>query len=110
MRRKEIDNMLCEELKGKLELLKTLDPGTDEYKNLLDDIYKLCKLVDGCNVREKNLDNILKAAGICVEVMGIVLPLLFYAKWMKEGFKFEETGTFTSATFRGLFQKFKTVR
>lgn len=40
----------------------------------------------------------------------IVLPLVFYAAWMRKGFKFEETGTFTSTTFRGLFGKFKPTK
>lgn len=40
----------------------------------------------------------------------IVLPLIFYSKWMKKGFKFEETGTFTSTTFRGLFNRFKPTK
>ena len=39
-----------------------------------------------------------------IEVAGIILPLMFYASWMKKGFKFEETGTYTSTTFRGLFR------
>lgn len=42
-----------------------------------------------------------------IGVAEIVLPLIFYATWMKRGFKFEETGTFTSTTFRGLFNRFK---
>lgn len=45
-----------------------------------------------------------------VEVLGIILPLAFYANWMMEGFKFEETGSFTSTTFKGLFQKFKPTK
>lgn len=40
----------------------------------------------------------------------IILPLVFYSKWMKKGFKFEETGTFTSTTFRGLFNRFKPTK
>ncbi|GHU53206.1 hypothetical protein FACS1894132_04730 [Clostridia bacterium] len=44
------------------------------------------------------------------EAAGIILPLVFYAIWMKKGFKFEETGTFTSTTFRGLFGKFKPTK
>ncbi|MDO5399003.1 MAG: hypothetical protein Q4G33_13855 [bacterium] len=40
----------------------------------------------------------------------IILPLIFYSKWMKKGFKFEETGTFTSTTFRGLFNRFKPTK
>ncbi|GHV47368.1 hypothetical protein FACS189499_04750 [Clostridia bacterium] len=45
-----------------------------------------------------------------VEAAGIILPLIFYAFWMKRGFKFEETGTFTSTTFRGLFGRFKPTK
>ena len=40
----------------------------------------------------------------------IILPLVFYATWMKKGFKFEETGTFTSQTFKGLFGRFKPTK
>jgi hypothetical protein len=45
-----------------------------------------------------------------VEAAGIILPLIFYAAWMKRGFKFEETGTYTSTTFRGLFGRFRPAR
>lgn len=44
------------------------------------------------------------------EIAGVVLPLMFYASWMSKGFKFEETGRFTSDTFRGLFMKFKPTK
>ena len=37
----------------------------------------------------------------------LIAPLIFYAVWMKRGFKFEETGTFGSTTFRNLFNRFK---
>ena len=42
-----------------------------------------------------------------LEAAGIVLPLVFYGIWMHKGFKFEETGSFTSTTFRGLFNRFR---
>lgn len=45
-----------------------------------------------------------------VGVAEIVLPLIFYATWMKRGFKFEETGTYTSTTFRGLFNRFRPTK
>lgn len=45
-----------------------------------------------------------------VDVAGMILPLIFYAAWMKRGFKFEETGTYTSTTFRGLFNRFRPTR
>ena len=46
--------------------------------------------------------------GIAVAEIG--LPLLFYAKWMKRGFEFEENGAYTSTTFRGLFNRFKPTK
>lgn len=45
-----------------------------------------------------------------IGVVEIVLPLIFYATWMKRGFKFEETGTYTSTTFRGLFNRFRPTK
>lgn len=40
----------------------------------------------------------------------LVLPLMFYAFWMNKGFKFEKDGTFTSTTFRGLFNRFRPTK
>lgn len=40
----------------------------------------------------------------------IVLPLIFYASWMRKGFKFEESGTYTSTTFKGLFNRFRPTK
>lgn len=40
----------------------------------------------------------------------IVLPMIFYAFWMRKGFKFEETGTYTSTTFKGLFSRFRPTK
>ena len=40
----------------------------------------------------------------------IVIPLIFYAYWMHRGFKFEENGTYTSTTFRGLFNRFRPTK
>lgn len=45
-----------------------------------------------------------------IEVAGIILPMMFYATWMRRGFKFEETGTYTSTTFRGLFNRFRPTK
>ena len=37
----------------------------------------------------------------------LLLPLMLYASLFKKGLKFEETGAFTSTTFRGLFGHIK---
>ena len=57
--------------------------------------------------RERKIDRWIK---IGTTVLEITLPLMFYAHWMRKGFKFEETGTFTSTTFRGLFSHFKPTK
>jgi len=45
-----------------------------------------------------------------IEVFGVVAPIMFYSAWMKRGLRFEETGTYTSQTFKGLFGKFKPTK
>ena len=45
-----------------------------------------------------------------IEVFGVVAPIVFYSAWMKRGLRFEETGTYTSQTFKGLFGKFKPTK
>ena len=45
-----------------------------------------------------------------LDAASIGLPLLFYGIWMRQGFRFEETGTYTSQTFRNLFGRFSPKR
>lgn len=57
--------------------------------------------------REDNIDRIIKIGVSGAELM---IPIIFYGKWMRAGFKFEENGTYTSQTFKGLFGKFKPTK
>lgn len=43
---------------------------------------------------------------LCIEILGLILPLIFCWTWMSRGLAFEETHVFTSTTFRGLMNKF----
>lgn len=45
-----------------------------------------------------------------LDVVTAALPLVFYGAWLKEGLKFEETGSFTSSTFRNLIGKLKPTK
>ena len=58
-------------------------------------------------VREQSIDRYVR---IGVAAAELVLPLMFYGVWMKRGFKFEESGTFTSSTFKNLFNRFKPTK
>lgn len=91
----------------------------DKENRLKDDALKEQQLRTEESVRERDeqirkdqlaeqvKDRIMRLGIAAAE---IILPLIFYSKWMKKGFKFEETGTFTSTTFRGLFNRFKPTK
>ena len=91
----------------------------DKENRLKDDAIKEQQLKDENSVRER--DELIRKEQLAEQVKDryirlgiaaaeIILPLIFYSKWMKKGFKFEETGTFTSTTFRGLFNRFKPTK
>lgn len=112
---KDSKRTLDDEIQDLVENLNDLDADSEEYSKItknLDTLYKL-KLEEEknktelSNVKEQNKFRIL---GYILEGAGIVLPLIFYSKWMKTGFKFEETGTYTSRTFMNLQHFFKPTK
>ena len=130
---KDIKTMLEEEIQTEFEKLSKLEPGSREHSAAVSDLTALYKLnmeetendrtfMKKCDheaVEEREMQ--LKSAQLeeqvkdryfrlGLEAAGIVLPLMFYGIWMRKGFKFEESGTFTSTTFRGLFNKFKPTK
>lgn len=126
----EIKDLLGEEIKTEIRDLSTLEPGSKEKSTAIDDLAKLYRLKieetknewdfnEKYDTRES--DNIFKKDQLeeqikdryfrlGLEAAGIILPMIFYAAWMKRGFKFEENGTYTSTTFRGLFNRFKPTK
>lgn len=130
---RDIKTKLEEEINSEFENLKTLEPGSKAHSDAVDDLATLYKLnieetekerafVRNCDrdlIEEREYE--LKVAQLeeqkkdrwwrlGLEGAGLILPLAFYAIWMRRGFKFEETGAFTSTTFRGLFSKFKPTK
>lgn len=115
----ELRELLEDVVKDNLTKLGTMDILCDEraaIMNELDTFYnfklsedKICSEMEDkkSQSKEQIKDRYLKCG---VEIAGIILPLIFYAVWMKQGFKFEESGTYTSTTFRGLFSKFKPTK
>lgn len=132
-----IKELLSEEIAEEIQALSTLVAGSKEKSTAIDDLTKLYKLrieeskseweadekynrrvmEDEANTR----DDELKQTQIAEQVkdryfrLGIaaaelMIPLMFYGIWMKKGFKFEETGTYTSTTFRGLFNRFRPTK
>ena len=126
----EIRNALADEILNEFGNLKNFETGSKEQQGIIENITKLYELKmkeakadadwnETCDRREKeNREEQFREKQsmeqtkerwfkLGVDVAGIILPLMFYAVWMGKGFRFEETGTYTSTTFRGLFNRFK---
>lgn len=122
----EIKKLLDEEIKHSIQDLSNLPIGSDRTA-AVDDLTKLYKLkLEEGKTRLNHEENIRKCTfendlnrdqlkeqtkdryfKLGMDAAKLVLPLLFYAVWMRKGLKFEESGSFTSATFRGLINCFK---
>lgn len=106
---------LDDEIQDLLENLEDLEADGEEYAKTtkyLDTLYRL-KIEEEktkSDIEENKNQRKFRVIGYVLEGAGIVLPLIFYGKWMKRGFKFEETGTFTSKTFTGLQRFFKPTK
>lgn len=132
-----IKDLLNEEISKEIQALSGLNPGSKEKSTAIDDLTKLYKLrieeskneweydekynrrvmEDEASARDEEMkrtqlseqvkDRYFKLGIAAAELM---IPLVFYGIWMHEGFKFETTGTYTSATFRGLFSRFRPTK
>ncbi len=123
------NELLEEVIDTQLSELKNFPIGSEERKKAISELAELCQLRtdyykanseelrvnNECikaladNKHEKN-DKVIQWAKIGVAAAELALPLMFYGVWMNRGFKFEETGAFTSTTFRSLFSKFKPIK
>lgn len=132
-----IKNLLSEEIAAEIQALSELSSGSKEKSTAIDDLTKLYKLrieenksewdadekynrrmmEEEINTRENEAKHIQLAEQIKdryfrvgIAAAELVIPLMFYGIWMKKGFKFEETGTYTSTTFKGLFNRFRPTK
>lgn len=123
-------SLLEEEIKAEIKRLGSLKSGSQEYTTAVDSLTKLykLKLEEDKNTYERldkienrEIDQESKTAQMAESVKDryfrfgmaaaeLVLPLMFYGVWMRRGFKFEQDGTFTSQTFRGLFSRFRPTK
>lgn len=126
----EIKVMLGEEIKAELSDLSSLETGSKEKSEAIDDLVKLYKLkieeskaemdylkeIDeherSDQTKREQLSEQVKDRyfKLGIAAAELVLPLMFYAVWMKRGFQFEKDGTYTSTTFRGLFNRFRPTK
>jgi ribonucleotide reductase alpha subunit len=136
----DIKTLLDEELKVEIENLSVMENGSEAKASAVDDISKLYRLkieelkleqereqianeqakleqekarldyerskLDR-EIHEQKNDRIWKTA---LDGITTAATLIFYGVWMRKGLKFEETGTYTSSTFKGLFSRFKPTK
>lgn len=132
-----IRDLLSGEISREIQALSGLNAGSKEKSTAIDDLTKLYKLrieeskndweydekynrrvmeeeagtrdeeMKRTQLSEQIKDRYFRLGIAAAELM---IPLMFYGIWMKKGFKFEETGTYTSTTFRGLFNRFRPTK
>ena len=134
MEEKNIEELLSEEIAAQIEALSDLQSGSKEKSTAIDDLTKLYKLRieenksvwdadEKYNRRMMDEESVTKDGDfkdrqIAEQVkdryfrVGIAAAelLMCYGIWMNKGFKFEETGTFTSSTFKGLINRFRPTK
>ena len=123
---KEIIELMESEIITLIKELSMHHPGTKEYDDItkaIDALYATLNKEKSLMLEEVKIENdlglqqnvnkdtkILSAIKCGIDIAGIVLPLAFYGVWMNRGLEFEKEGSFTSATFKGLFGKFKPTK
>ena len=130
----EIKKELEKEILKEIQDLSALELGSKEKDSAIENLATLYKLnieevkieheaiekafdrgsadetsVRDLELKQRTLDESIKDRyfKLGLDVAGLIVPIIFYGIWMGRGLKFEETGTFTSTTFRGLFNRFK---
>lgn len=122
--------LLDEEIARQLTDLSSYGTGSEDKSKAIDDLVQLYKLrieekkiaearaasetkeaneifQSKLQLAEQKKDRYFRAGIAAAE---LILPLIFYGIWMGKGLKFEETGTFTSATFKGLLNRFRPTK
>lgn len=132
-----VKDLLKEELVNEIQAISSMEAGSEEQQRAVDNfsiLYKLNldqeKIDNDLDQREKQRDfeyakeeqridedrerkaeeKKNKYIQWGIDIASLVLPLSLYTKWLSKGFKFEQTGTFTSTTFRDLLKHIKPRR
>lgn len=109
-----MDNMtkelLDERIKTDIEGLSVLEPGSEQKATEVENLTKLYKLRIDEDKSERESEDTQKKSAIdkakIVSEVGLGgLNLVVVCYWMCKTFKFEETGSITSAAGRGVFNK-----
>lgn len=106
---KMLDDMIAKELEllnKDTSILEVRQESINYIKELIDIKVKMIE-EKTCLQKQKR---VLDYAELGIEVCGIIVPIMFYSRWMNRGLEWEKTGTFTSTTFKGLFSRFSPTK
>lgn len=107
------------QLDAEIQSLVMMEPGSQEkalqadvaskmYKTRIDEIKSMAELeAREAEVKAQRKDRII---GHILDGAKIVLPLAFAWIWMGRGLEFEKEGTYTSQTFKGLWNRFNPLK
>lgn len=137
MEEQNIEELLSEEIAAQIQALSEMDSGSKEKSMAIDDLTKLYKLRieenksvwdadekynrrvmdDESNTKDYDFKERQIAEQVTdrhfrigIAAAELLIPLICYGIWMNKGFKFEETGTFTSLTFKDLINRFRPTK
>lgn len=103
-------DLLDEQIKMDIENLCLMEAGSEEKGKEVENLTKLYKLrIDEDKSERESEDarkkNLIDKVKIGAEVGLGAINLFAVCYWMRKTFKFEETGSITSAAGRGMFNK-----
>ena len=113
------EELLVKGIEMELDDLTSMNLSIEEKADTIDNVVKLYRLyidekrtLQATEINKKQLvqGTNLGYIRLGAEMAGIILPLIFYAYWMKKGFEFEKTGAITSGTFSGLIKHFRPTK
>lgn len=133
----ELMAMLDETIRAGIEELSSINPESKEYSDAVENLAKLYKLriedskaameynkeIDNDQFRKEQMEKeeqarkeqlaeqrIDRYVRIGIAVIELITPIIFYDIWMRRGFEFEKTDSFTSMTFKGLINRFRPTK
>lgn len=108
--------MLNDRLTAEFEYIDGLDPSSEEKTEAVNNLEKLYKLkieesnkaMEIAKIKDAKID---RAIRVIIAGCELMIPLIFYGRWVKLGYETEGKGEIiTSATLRGLTKHFKPTK
>ena len=104
LQRIELETQVSQD-NNELETMKAKHTISDDEQNI--EIKRLELELNDKGMKGLNVERVTK---VLVDTATVVVPAVIYNVWMKRGFEFEQTGAYTSNTFKNIIGKFKPTK